>query len=224
MSREEAPGKGAAGGKIVSKDSSSTGGGARKGRTDSLSEAQRRPVTGTRSDALSPPRMVDQLAAPKKKKHRRFPSRAATAAGAAEGAITPPHGPPATQRYDAIAPPHRAGAFERASSSPEEPVWRRQAEPPDLFGRLSSTPARFQSSQEEVKVMQQSAGKAWVILGRRFHAAHSHQPQQDKDEPHDDAAPVARTSHTTLERARRSAAPGAPQREGRRSSASHAPS
>ena len=149
--------------------------GARKGAKDLLSEAHSRPVTGNI--------MFDQLAVSNETKPRRFPSCARA------NPPIPQQEHPVTLQYDVIAPPRQVGGFDRASSSPEEPVWRRQGEPPDLFGRLSSTPARFESSHEEVKVMQQSAGKAWLILGGRFYAAHAHD---------DDAGPAARTSHTTL--------------------------
>ncbi|KAJ1495438.1 hypothetical protein T484DRAFT_1762140 [Baffinella frigidus] len=182
MSGEEAPSRSwrdvAAGVRIVSKESPRASGG-----TDSLSEAQSRPVVA---------RMFDQLAPSQEQQARRFPSLER------RNAYTPQE-PRGKQRYNAVAPlsrtssspeeprrqgdaplaapsPHEAAGFGRASSNPEEPVWRRQAEAPVFFSHLPTAPVWFPSPQEEVKVMQQSSRQAWTSLGRRFRAAHSTSP------------------------------------------------
>ena len=78
----------------MSKRTPSTGG-ARKGRRDSLSAAQSRPVTGTG--------MFDQVAASKETTHQllMWPAQASPP--------TKQLGPRDTQRYDTIAVPHHAG-------------------------------------------------------------------------------------------------------------------
>ena len=184
----------------------------RKGRSDSLAEAQRRSVPGTRSKVLSPPRMFDQLAPSQEQTPKRLPVLER------RNAYTPQQDPLVTQRYDAVAPcgrtsssperpqrqeeppvttPHEAGGFGRACSSPVETAWRRQGEPPVFFSRLPTVPAWFPSPQEEVKVMQQSAREAWIQLGRRFRAAHPN-------------APAARTSRPKRKPSRRSSVQDAP--------------
>ena len=179
----------AAGGTVVSQESAA--GDTRKGRPDSLSEAQSRPTPGTRPEVGENARMFDQLTPSQEQKVRRFPALER------RNTNEPPQKPRSTQRYDAVAPcgrtcsspeeprrqgeppvapPHEATGFGRASSNPEEPVWRRHDKPPVLFSRLPTAPASFPSLQEEVKVMQQTSREAWTQLGVRFYTAHSQPP------------------------------------------------
>ena len=192
---------------------------------DSLSEAS--------SKVASPPHMFDQLAPSQEQKPRRFPKLER------RNAYTP-QDPRTTQQYDAVAPstssspkepqrqeeppapsPQENGGFARTSSNPEVPVWQRQEEPPDLFGRLSSSPAWFPSPNEPVKVMQQSSREAWKIFGRRFSDAHSVSPVATSDPARELIAASHRRRRSVAstrpsEHARRSsvaAGSGAPQRE-----------
>jgi len=69
----------------------------------------------------------------------------------AQGTPTRQGEPPGSSYSRLIDLPHEATGFGRASSNPEEPVWRRQDKPPVLFSRLPTAPASFPSPQEEVK-------------------------------------------------------------------------
>ena len=179
-------------------------GDARKGRTDSLAEEQRRSVIGTRSKVLSPPRMFDPLAPSQEPTPRRLPvlqrRNEYTPQQERYDAVAPcgrtsssPEGP-RRQEAPPVATPHEAGGFGRACSSPDETAFRRRGEPPALFSRLPTAPAWFPSPHEEVSVMQQSAREAWIQLGRRFRVAH----------------PDAGASRTARKPARRRSAPDAP--------------
>ena len=160
MSEEEAPkrtGRGlATGGRTVSKCPPSAGG-ARKGRRDSLSAAQSRPVTGTG--------MFDQLAASKMKKPWSFPVRARA---------NPPtlHQEPwDTQRYDAIAPPHRAGMKKM-------PKVIRAEVAPHLIDTTDHQPRVYRKMP--ARTLLPSRDQAQAVLGRAARSPRSTEPSMEQ--------------------------------------------